>query len=532
VWEALTRQRVDNTTGPQHLQCWHETLAVNIATGYTYMTGEPQAVLLHAGVGLLQGALGIRGAMMAEVPIVVMSGESVTFGDDPEFDIEGQWYAGVSPGGADKLVSSYTKWAALVPSAATLYQSVIRAGEMAQRTPQGPVYLDVPIEYMLEDWTPSDNVKKVPPAPKTQAAGADIERMAGELARAKNPMIIVDLAGRDTAAYAALIDLAETLAVPVIGGPGTSFTNFPNDNPLWQGIGSYQHLKDCDLILLVDCRTPWYPPSKRPTEGRIVAVSSHPFKAWLAYQNLLADDYLEGNVAGTLAALTTAVAAACPDAKALATRRAKWAGEHEVNEASLKAERDKSCAADRLDAYSVAAAVADIMPADTIYADETITHFRMLRQHLPQTRPQTLFRHTGGGLGQGMGLALGLKLAAPERPVVLFIGDGSLLYNPIVQALGGAKEHGLPTLTVVMNNGGYRAMAKGHAHHYPDGIASQEGFTYGVDFDAPDYENLGSHFGFPGERTDSYQGFRAALERAKAALADGKSTIINAVMVT
>ena len=41
--------------GPAYIDCWHETLAVNMATGYTLMTGRPQAVLVHAGVGLLQG---------------------------------------------------------------------------------------------------------------------------------------------------------------------------------------------------------------------------------------------------------------------------------------------------------------------------------------------------------------------------------------------------------------------------------------------------------------------------------------------
>ena len=44
------------------------------------MTGRPQAVLLHAGVGLLQGSMGIHGALQAEVPMIVMSGESQSLG--------------------------------------------------------------------------------------------------------------------------------------------------------------------------------------------------------------------------------------------------------------------------------------------------------------------------------------------------------------------------------------------------------------------------------------------------------------------
>ena len=90
VWEALTRQRVDGRSGPQFIQCWHETLAVNIAAGYTMMTGRPQAVLLHAASGILQGALGLFAATRAEVPMIVLSGESITLGEDEARPMEAQ----------------------------------------------------------------------------------------------------------------------------------------------------------------------------------------------------------------------------------------------------------------------------------------------------------------------------------------------------------------------------------------------------------------------------------------------------------
>src|SRR5258708_27695013 len=63
VWEALARQKLDRKPGPTFVESWHETLAVNMATGYTLMTGRPQAVLLHAGVGMLQGSMGVHGAL-------------------------------------------------------------------------------------------------------------------------------------------------------------------------------------------------------------------------------------------------------------------------------------------------------------------------------------------------------------------------------------------------------------------------------------------------------------------------------------
>ena len=52
MWEALARQKVGNKDGPTNLSCWHETLAVNLAWGYTAVTGRLQAGLLQWGGGL------------------------------------------------------------------------------------------------------------------------------------------------------------------------------------------------------------------------------------------------------------------------------------------------------------------------------------------------------------------------------------------------------------------------------------------------------------------------------------------------
>src|SRR5581483_6436563 len=73
VWEAMADQIHRKKPGPRLLDVWHETLA----------TGKMQCVVLHAGAGLLQGAMGIHGAFVAGVPMVVVSGESMTYGEQP-----------------------------------------------------------------------------------------------------------------------------------------------------------------------------------------------------------------------------------------------------------------------------------------------------------------------------------------------------------------------------------------------------------------------------------------------------------------
>ena len=105
VWEALARQEVEHNDGPIYLSCQHETLAVDLAIGYTMVTGRMQAVMLHAGVGPLQGANGIHGANISETPMVIVSGESLTYGERDGFNPGAQWMGSLSiPGSPRRLM--------------------------------------------------------------------------------------------------------------------------------------------------------------------------------------------------------------------------------------------------------------------------------------------------------------------------------------------------------------------------------------------------------------------------------------------
>jgi acetolactate synthase-1/2/3 large subunit len=529
IWEALARQKVDNKAGPAFMESWHETLAVNMAAGYTLITGRPQAVLVHAAVGMLQGSMGVHSALQSEVPMVVMSGESQTLGEDPDLEIEHQWYGGLTVGGIERFVAPVAKWARAVTSPHTLYESVIRAGEMAQRVPKGPVYLNVALEHMLHDWTPPTSAREVPFAPRMQPRHEDVKQVAELLRASKSPVIVAETSGRDPKAFAALVELADLLAIPVINGRNNAYANFPTDHPLYLGMGNYKSLEDADLVLLVGGRAPWYPPRRRPTNGKIVAIHDNPIKDHMIYQNLHADHYLEGDIAQSLELLRAAAKPAKQSSGKIDARRQRWTREHVNYVAGLRAEREQAQNGSGIDPLSLLAALGDVMPADTIYVDETITHSPMLRQHLPQTTPQSFFRSTGA-LGQGIGTALGIKLATPERPVALLVGDGSFLYNPIIQALGASKRHELPVMIVILNNKSYEAMRKGHVHHYPGGASASTQLHYGVTIEGPDYENLGSHFGFPGQRVENRDQLKGALQDALAATNAGNTAILNVVL--
>jgi acetolactate synthase I/II/III large subunit len=530
VWEALARQKVNQKQGPTYIDCWHETLAVDMAMGYTQMTGRMQAVLLHAGAGLLQGSAGMHSAMLAEVPMVIMSGESLSFGEDPKLAIEPQWYRSLSiVGGPQRLVEPVTKWATQAANVHTLYEHVVRAGEFAQRTPMGPVYLNAPLEVMLQEWTPPEQLRRVPPPPRPRASDADVEKIADLLIAAQNPVILTETAGRDPAAFTALVELAELFGVPV--GGRAAFANFPKSHSLHLGTGIQPFLKDADLVLLVGCRAPWYPPSHKPTSGTVVAIDDNPLKGTMVYQSLQADHYLEGEVAVSLRLLVEAGKAASLDAGRHADRRAGWQSEHDRMVAAERAAEAGAATKDGhgIDPLALAGAMREAMPANAIYVEETITHSGLLQQHLPWSESQSFFR-AGGGLGQGLGTALGVKLGAGKRPVAALVGDGSFLYNPVVQALGASKGNDLPILIIVCNNGQYRAMQVGHRHHYPDGVAQEADIWHGVAIDGPDYAELGRPFGLPGQRVARPAELPGAIRNAMREVEGGRTAILNVVL--
>ena len=80
VWEALAEPGVEGM--PQYLSTRHEEVAVGMASGYAKSTGKLPAVMIHTTVGSLHATMGMRGAIREQVPMVVLSGESVGFGED------------------------------------------------------------------------------------------------------------------------------------------------------------------------------------------------------------------------------------------------------------------------------------------------------------------------------------------------------------------------------------------------------------------------------------------------------------------
>lgn len=477
----------------------------------------------------MQGTMAVDAAGAMETPLVVMSGEVLGYGEG-EFDPGSQWYRNLSvPGGTQRLIEPAVKWSQQVASIDTLHETIVRAGEMAQRTPKGPTYLCVPMETMLEAWDKPEAPRVVPPAPKLQPLSSDIDRIAEAIATATCPVISVENVGPEQEGFDALIELAELMAIPVVEGQGAFFGNFPKSHDLYLGQQIEPLLDEMDLALLIESRAPWYPPSNVPKDTRIVSISSNPLKENMVYQTMHAEDYLEGDTATTLRLLSAALRTLSHDAEAIDLRRAKWRRAHEEWTARLSTAEAAAEQADTITPPLVMKVLREVLPAEACVVDETIVHQTGIREHLMWDDPLTFFR-APSGLGQGLGYALGVKLALPDRPVAVTIGDGSLMYNPLVPTLALADEHDLPLLILVFNNSQYAVMKHFHKRFYPDGAAVGDADYYGVNIKGPKYEKAASMVDGYSQRVEDPSELRDALKAAYASVQAGKTAVLNLIM--
>ena len=95
-----------------------------------------------------------------------------------------------------------------------------------------------------------------------------------------------------------------------------------------------------------------------------------------------------------------------------------------------------------------------------------------------------------GAIGNGTSFAMGVAAARPDRTVVLFDGDGSLLMN--VQELETIKRHGLNILIIAMNDGAYGS----EVHKLRSEGLSEVGSVFGY----CDFAGIARGFGMDGRR--------------------------------
>ncbi len=529
VWEELVRR--EGKTPLHYHRCRHELLAVALASGYYQITGEPQVVFLPTNLGVQNGSMGLRSAMQDHVPMVVISMDSLSWGEDPATDPGLEWPSLLAhAAGPARSGEAVVKWAREVRTASAVLHEWRRAHYMARAIPRGPTLLEVPVDLLMGPASPLQRPSL--DCPGVVAPEEQILRLADLLLRAVNPIIRTDYAGRTDQGRKALLEIAEILQAPVYEFFMPSHHSFPRSHPL-HGAGAIEAvIAEADVILLAGVDAPWHPPLQTlKPDCAVVHVAEDPLRPRSSYWGYATTHTLAGDVPGNLAALARALRAKShspPD------RTERWTGylEKKRSEQREQAQHLIETVERAVAAPYLFQALHDALPEDTIFVDEIVCQIDFYLSELFRRKPFRQVRGWHGALGTGLGVALGVRLACPESMVVCIIGDGAWHYNPVPAALGFSQEYATPLFIVVCNNGQYASQTANLQKFYPNGAAVQEGNCVGnVIHPMPDYFKAAEGYGGAGERISHQSALTSGILRALQSVKSGQTYILD-VLVT
>ncbi len=231
---------------PEMLTCLHEETAVGMAHGYAKIEGKPIMVLLHGTVGLMHASMAIYNAYADRVPVYIVVGNHV----EPTGWVD-QLHSAEDLGG---LVRDYVKWDVDTISPQRFAEAAVRAYKIAMTPPMGPVA--VMIDHGMQGRpVPADaryRVPKLTMAEPAQGSAGAVREAARMLVEAERPQIMAQRCARTAEGMDLLVELAETLQLPVSGGERM---NFPWTHPLY-GNGGADYKPDLILALEVNDMAP------------------------------------------------------------------------------------------------------------------------------------------------------------------------------------------------------------------------------------------------------------------------------------
>jgi thiamine pyrophosphate-dependent acetolactate synthase large subunit-like protein len=430
---------------PQMVLCLHDETAVSLAHGYFKASGRMIASALHSNVGLMHATMQIFNAWCDRASILIVGATGPWDAAKRRPWIE--WIHTASDQGA--LVRNFTKWDNQPGSVTAAVEALLRAAQITQTAPRGPVYvnLDAGIqEQKIDAMPPVPDVARYA-APMPAAPAADLVAEAARLlSDARNPMILAGRCSRSIEDWNARIALAEKLNARVFTHMKLG-ASFPTDHRLSAAPPATRLLPEtcklmaeADVILSLDwldlAGTFKQVYGTRPVTAKVIQVScdAHSHRGWsMDYQALPPTDvYLMCDPDGAVPALLNAVKAR-PAAPAAVVQQPAAAASNTLNIASL--------------AQALRSAIRGIDVSFTRFPhgwNGAYMHFRHPLDYIGYDG--------GGGLGSGLGITVGAALAlkGSGRIPIGLLGDGDFLQGNT--AVWTAVHYKIPCLVIVCNN--------------------------------------------------------------------------------
>ena len=490
-----------------------ERTGTHMADGFARASGKAGVVLAgQNGPGATNLVTGLAQAKAAYSPVVSIAGMLA----------QGHLYRDAfQEVDQQSLFTTVTKKTWTAPSADRVPELMREAFRTAMAPRRGPVQLNLPRDVLAARASYPDM-----PHPSTYRAHAPaaaqegaVAQAAAMLAGASRPVIVAGGGIKMTHGHQAAIALAEALNCPMVASPGHGDA-IPHGHPLFGGqMGPRGNqvasdlVRQADVILALGTRlgfnATFYSYDNINADAQIIQVEQEPTAIGRFFPVAL----------GILAHAPHAATQITAEIGRLKNRQTAdaWAETFKANRQAFLTSRDAQADMSHPTQPSgLFKALRDVLPADVAVTMDAGTLCLQATDALAYQGPGSLFTPLDFGLvGFSFACGLGVKCAQPDRPVVSLMGDGG--FGMTVSELSTAVDHGINTVTIVMNNRCWGAEKAYQRDFFGERYI-------GADVSSPPFDKLAELYGARGFRADRLSDVADAVE---AALACGKPAVVD-----
>lgn len=429
----------------RHILVRHEQGATHAAEGYADISGKPGVVLITSGPGATNAITGIADAMMDSRPMVVIAGQVSTslLGTDAfqETDLVG-------------VTQPITKWSYQIRSAQDVPWAVARAFYIAKSGRPGPVVLDFTINAQNEkmEYEPCtcDFIRSYVPVPDPDEEA--VAAAAEMINNAEKPLVLVGHGVTIARAEKELLDMIEKAGLPA-AWTMMGESAMPTDHPLNMGmlgmhgnIAPNRKTNECDVLIAVGMRF----------DNRITGDLHHYAKQAKIIHFEIDPAEINKNVKSDVAVVGD-VKVTLPMVTGLLKQRGhkEWidsfkpSAEEEfrtVIEADLHPDESRD-----ITMPEVVRKVSDATGGKAVLVTDVGQNQMAAIRYFRFKRPRSVVTSGGSGtMGFGIPAAIGAKIAAPDRTVCLFCGDGG--FQMTEQELGVIMQEQAGVKIIILNN--------------------------------------------------------------------------------
>lgn len=479
------------------ITCRQEGGAGFMAEAYGKATGKPGICFVTRGPGACNASIGVHTAMQDSTPMILFVGQVARDAMGREGFQEIDYRQMFAP--------PITKLAMQIDDPARIPELVHHAFQTATSGRQGPVVVALPEDMLTEAANVADGKPYTPIRPHP---GPDqLAEIRALLAGASRPVMILGGSGWTTDARDAITEFAEANRLPV----AVSFRRqdlFDNRHELYIGDLSTSvdpklvaRVTEADLLLVVGARL-----GEMTTRGYTTFSTPEPRQKFI---HVYPDPEELGRVFQPDLPITAGMGEFASAACALdPVDGAKWEDWARAGRADYLANLEPDPMPGPVDMPTIIATLSKELAEDTIITVDAGNFSGWPQRFWQFGHYPSEIAPTDGAMGYSIPAGVAAKLAAPERDVVSFVGDGGFMMTG--QELATALHHGVAPIIIVVNNGTYGTIRMHQERDYPDRPIA-------TDLTNPDFAALARAYGAHGETVERTEDFAPALARARAA---------------